>query len=198
MLGIGQHNAGGNKTTTQISQDSFSNNGLKPSLWGVKTKQKANVPPCVMETARALVCRQWHLESIFPYFLALLPCILFSSQEDLSIMVARWLAAKSRLTLCWHSHPYSSSSYRLRGTFHCTKVGPVPIPPWSCKHPCPKPHGLKAMKGWVPTVAQGAGPGEEGRTAKAVSPLLCAMVSIKSHSSSSTTPPFLLYPAHNY
>lgn len=105
MLGIGQHNAGGNKTTTQISQDSFSNNGLKPSLWGVKTKQKANVPPCVMETARALVCRQWHLESIFPYFLALLPCILFSSQEDLSIMVARWLAAKSRLTLCWHSHP---------------------------------------------------------------------------------------------
>lgn len=94
--------------------------------------------------------------------------------------------------------PYSSSSYRLRGTFHCTKVGPVPIPPWSCKHPCPKPHGLKAMKGWVPTVAQGAGPGEEGRTAKAVSPLLCAMVSIKSHSSSSTTPPFLLYPAHNY
>lgn len=36
------------------------------------------------------------------------------------------------------------------------------------------------MKGWVPTDAEGAGPGEGGRTAEAFSLLLCAMVSIKS------------------
>lgn len=82
--------------------------------------------------------------------------------------------------------PYSSSSCRLRGTFHCTNVGPVPIPPWGCSHPYPN---TTWTEGCVPSDAEGAGPREGDRTAKAVSPLLGAIVSIKSQNSSNTTPP---------
>lgn len=140
------------------------------------------------------LCRQWHLTSISPHFLASLPCVLFYSQEDLSIMVARWLAAKSRLTPYWHGHSTAVLA-TVSGAYFTEPVWVLcPSLPGAVVIPVPKPHGLKAMKGGVPIDAEGAGPGEGGRAAKAVSLLLCATVSIKSQSSPNITPPpFLSY-----
>lgn len=101
-------------------------------------------------------------------------------------MVVRWLAAKSKLTLDWHGHPTAVLAAVSGAHFHCTNVGPVPIPPWGCSHPYPN---TTWTEGCVPSDAEGAGPREGDRTAKAVSPLLSAIVSIKSQNSSNTTPP---------
>lgn len=96
MLRSNQQNSGRNKVIAWISQNSFSNHGLKPSLKRLRQKEDfffflTHVP----EKARFWYSkiqgpRWWHRESVFP-FLGFASPVSLCFQEDLPIAMARGL-----------------------------------------------------------------------------------------------------------
>lgn len=131
-------------TRTWICQDSFSKNGLKPSLKRLRQKIKGNFSPRVTEKARALLW--WDPAA---QMMAFLPFLGFASLcHSLPGKAHLSGANSSRLTSCWHSRLVTV----LAGVSGSCLTEPVcirsvPIPATGHSHPHPKTTWTKGNEG---------------------------------------------------